>query len=133
MYSAMPSTCASFPCRRRITSVADAARVARGFRLISIRPLLSVALAPSTPMNDVRLATAGSSSTTLASACCRSAIAANEIVCGASEMPWIAPVSWIGKKPFGITMYSTTVSTSVRIATTSVARCRSSTQFSMRP
>ncbi len=84
-------------------AVALALRALRGLRLMSIRPLLSVALAPSTPMNDVRLATAGSSSTTLASACCRSAIAANEIVCGASEIPWIAPVSWIGKKPFGMT------------------------------
>ena len=37
-----------------------------------------------------------------ASACWRSAIAANEIVCGASEMPWITPVSCTGKNPFGI-------------------------------
>ena len=69
-----------------------------------MRPLLSVAFVPSTPMNEVRLATAGSSATTFASACCRAAIASNEIVCGASEMPWIAPVSCTGKKPFGITM-----------------------------
>ena len=84
-------------------SLALAPRSLRGFRLMSIRPLLSVAFVPSTPMNDVRLATAGSSSTTAASACCRSAIDANEIVCGASEMPWMAPVSCTGKKPLGIT------------------------------
>ena len=69
-----------------------------------MRPLFSVALVPSTPMNDVRLATAGSSSTTAASACCRSAIAAKEMVCGASEMPWMAPVSCTGKNPLGMTM-----------------------------
>jgi hypothetical protein len=31
------------------------------------------------------------------------AIAGNEIACDASEMPWITPVSWTGKKPFGTT------------------------------
>ena len=41
---------------------------------------------------------------TSASACWRSAIAANEIVCGASEMPRITPVSCTGKKPLGTTM-----------------------------
>ena len=60
-------------------------------------------LVPSTPMNDERLATAGSCRITRASACWRSAIAGNEIDCGASEMPWMTPVSWTGKKPFGTT------------------------------
>ena len=83
-------------------SLALASRCALGFRLISMRPLLSVALVPSTPMNDVRLATAGSVSTTSANACWRSAIVANETVCGASEMPWIAPVSCTGKNPLGM-------------------------------
>ena len=69
-----------------------------------MRPLFSVVLMPSTPMNDDRLSTAGSSSTTRASACWRSAIAANEIDCGASEMPWITPVSCTGKKPLGTKM-----------------------------
>ena len=31
-------------------------------------------------------------------------IAANDIDCDASEMPWMSPVSWIGKKPFGMAM-----------------------------
>ncbi len=48
---------------------------------------LSVALTPSTPMKDERLATAGSSSTACASACWRSAMAAKEIDCGASDTP----------------------------------------------
>ena len=44
-----------------------------------MRPLLSVVLVPSMPMNDDRLSTAGSCRITAASACCRSAIAGNEI------------------------------------------------------
>ena len=56
-----------------------------------MRPLLSVTLVPSTPMNDDRLSTAGSLRITSARACCRVAIAVNEIDCGASEMPWITP------------------------------------------
>jgi hypothetical protein len=94
--------------------------------------VLSVALLPSTPMYDDRLSTAGSCRITRASACWRSAIAPNEIVGGASEMPWIAPVSCTGKKPLGTTAYSTIVSASIAIATASVAPCRSSTQASMR-
>ena len=66
-----------------------------------MRPLLRVTLVPSTPMKDDRLATAGSFRMTWASACWRSAMAGNETDCGASEMPWIRPVSWAGKKPLG--------------------------------
>ncbi len=69
-----------------------------------MRPLFSVGFVPSTPMNDDRLSTAGSCAMTRASACWRSAIAANEIVGGASLIPWIAPVSCTGKNPFGMTM-----------------------------
>jgi tetratricopeptide (TPR) repeat protein len=61
-------------------------------------------LAPGhTPMKDDRLSTAGSRSRTAASACWRSAIAAKEMDCGASEMPRITPVSWTGKNPLGTT------------------------------
>ena len=70
-----------------------------------MRPLLSVVLVPSTPMNDERLSTAGSCRITSASACCRSAIAANETFCGASEMPRITPVSCTGKNPLGTMTY----------------------------
>ena len=38
-----------------------------------------------------------------------------------SEMPWMIPVSWTGKKPFGMTMYRRIVRPSVPAATTSVA------------
>ena len=68
-----------------------------------MRPLFGVMLVPSTPMNDDRLATSGSFRITRASACWRSAMAANETSCGASEMPRITPVSCTGKKPLGTT------------------------------
>ena len=86
-----------------MTSVADAFRSSRGLRLIWIRPLLIVVLVPSMPMNEERLATAGSLRISRASVCWRSAIARKEIDCGASEIPRTTPVSWTGKKPFGTT------------------------------
>jgi hypothetical protein len=70
-----PGTLSSSACRRRITSGARARRSDSGFRLISMRPVLSVEFTPSTPMNDDRLSTAGSRNTTRASACWCSAIA----------------------------------------------------------
>ncbi len=84
-------------------SLALAFRSSRGFRLIWIRPLFIVVFVPSIPMNEERLSTAGSFRRTRASACCRSAMAGNEMACEASEMPRITPVSWTGKNPFGIT------------------------------
>ena len=99
----MPGTFASSGWSRRITSEACVRRTDSGLRLISIRPLFSVAFVPSTPMKDDRLSTAGSCRITFASACWRSAMAANDAVCGASEMPWMTPVSCTGKKPFGTT------------------------------
>ena len=47
-----------------------------------MRPLFGVMFVPSTPMNDDRLTTSGSFRITAASACCRCAIAVNEMVCG---------------------------------------------------
>jgi hypothetical protein len=84
---------------------------------MSIRPLLSVWLLPSTPMNEeqarhVRLGEDYPGGRLLALA-----IAANDTDCGASLMAWIAPVSCTGKNPFGTAMYNTTVSTSVPTAT----------------
>ena len=84
-------------------------------------------------MKDDRLSTAGSRRITSASACWRSAMAGNETVCGASEIPWITPVSCTGKKPLGTTKYSTTVSSSATSQTSSVAGWRSSTQSSAWP
>ncbi|MCY1370740.1 hypothetical protein D9M69_578450 [compost metagenome] len=88
-------------CRRSITWLAVRSRSACGLRLISRRPLLSVALSPSMPMYDDRLATAGSLRMIPASSCWRWLMAANDTDCGASEMPWIRPVSCTGKKPLG--------------------------------
>ena len=52
-------------------------------------------------MNDDRLATSWSFRITRASACCKSCMARNETLCGASEIPRITPVSCTGKKPLG--------------------------------
>jgi hypothetical protein len=74
-----------------------------GFRAMRRRPALSVMLVPSTPMNVDTLSTAGSSRIACARRRLRSLMASNEIDCGASEMPWMRPVSCSGKKPLGIT------------------------------
>ncbi len=104
MNSVIPGTLSTAVCRRAITSVALPSRCSTGFRLIWMRPLFSVVFVPSIPMNDERLSTAGSSRMTRASACCLSAMAGNEIDCGASDTPTMTPVSWTGKNPFGTTM-----------------------------
>ena len=61
---------------RRMIALAESVRASRGFRLISIRPELSVTFWPSTPMNEDRLATSGSFRTIPAIRCWRSAMAA---------------------------------------------------------
>ena len=91
--SVMPSTLAISGCSRRLTALAPAPRWASGLRLMRILPLFSVTLVPSMPMNEERPATAGSRRITRASACWRSAMVVNETACGASEMPWMTPVS----------------------------------------
>ena len=67
-----------------------------------MRPLFSVILLPSTPMNDVRLSTSGFFRICAASSCWRSAIDAYDTDCGACVIAWITPVSCTGKKPFGM-------------------------------
>ena len=66
-----------------------------------MRPLLAVMLVPSIPMNDDRLATSGSFKITSASRRWRALMAGKEMLCGASEIPMITPVSCTGKKPVG--------------------------------
>ena len=78
-----------------------AVRSLKGFRLISMRPLLRVGFVPSIPMKEERLATAGSRRITRASACWRLAISVKETDWGPSEMPRTRPVSSTGKNPFG--------------------------------
>ena len=87
MYKVMPEIWASLGCRRVITSVALILRTSSGFRLIRMRPLLSVVLVPSTPMNEDRLSTAGSCRITCVSCCCSRDISANDTVCAPSEIP----------------------------------------------
>ena len=103
MYSVIPSTFGKVVWRRLMISVAEAFRSSSGFRLIWIRPLLIVVFVPSIPMNEERLATAGSFRISFARACWRTAMAWNETDCGASEIPRMTPVSWTGKNPFGTT------------------------------
>ena len=69
--------------------------------MIRIRPLLSVTFVPSMPMKLDKLSTAGSARISRFSSSCRSRMASKEILCGASEMPRMTPVSWTGKNPFG--------------------------------
>jgi len=97
----MPGTRRSSSPSRRTMVLASALRLPCGLRLISMRPLFSVLLLPSTPMKDDRLATSGSASAMAASACWRSAMAPKEMVCGASVTTWITPLSCTGKKPLG--------------------------------
>ena len=110
-------------------------RSSRGFRLISMRPVFSVGLVPSTPMNDDRLSTVG----VLAGSTSRERLLAlghrarTRSICGASEMPWIRPVSCTGKKPFGIDDVEQHGQHQRATATSSVSGWWSSTQSSARP
>ena len=60
MNRVIPGTRASSGCKRRMTSLALILRSSSGFRLIRMRPLFSVVLVPSIPINEDRLSTAGS-------------------------------------------------------------------------
>ena len=83
-------------------SLAVAERSSTGLRLISMRPLLSVVLVPSTPMKDDRLTDVRvlehRGGQRLPGA---RAMAPKEIDCGASVIAWMRPVSWTGKNPSG--------------------------------
>ena len=97
-----------------------------------MRPLLSVTLVPSMPMNDESVSTAGSRRIAWASARWRWAMAGKETLWGASEMPRITPVSWMGKRPLGTATYRSRVSPSVATATSRVAGWCASTTRSVR-
>ena len=114
----MPGTSRVASASRCATSAAPARRCASGTSVICSRPALSVVFAPSTPMNEATLCTAGSCRMRAASARWCSAIAANDVDCAASVMPWSWPVSCSGKKPLGTSRYSAAVSASVSAKTT---------------
>ena len=84
-------------------------------------------------MNEDRLTTSGSDRIARASACWCADIAASEVSSAATEMPWITPVSWTGKKPLGISTASATVAATVSSATPSVSGRWRSTTSSARP
>ncbi|MNH29282.1 hypothetical protein D3C79_895060 [compost metagenome] len=60
-------------------------------------------------------------------------MAAKDTDCGASEIPWITPVSCAGKKPLGTTRYNSTVRARVATATSKVSGWRLSTHCRPRP
>src|SRR5690606_33669357 len=78
----LPSSRAARGLSGWIASGAPLSRSPCGLSSLSRRPLLRVALLPSTPMNDDSEATSGSSRIAAASACWRRAMASNEIDCG---------------------------------------------------
>ena len=59
-------------------------------------------------------------------------ISSGDVSCAASAKPEIMPVSWIGKKPFGIWIAMTTVSAMVAKNTPSVIAWWRSTMSSVR-
>ena len=121
-----PATFSSGPRSRSITSSDDMPRSDSGFRL-SVRLPRLIELQPfDTPTVEPTLATAGSASITSTTARCRSSIAWNETSGEASVEPIRMPVSCSGRKPFGSTVYSRTVSTMVASVTSSMnTRCSS--------
>ncbi len=117
-YKRTPATCCT-RSRRRCMLASWSPRP--GTMLMSIRPVCSmVLLAASTPITVLRLCTSGSARMARAAACCSSAIRSNDTSCAASMRACSWPVSCVGNRPFGITMYSSTVSTMVSTATTNV-------------
>ncbi len=85
-------------------------------------PVLSmVLLAASTPTTELMLCTSGSSRIACAAAFCSSAMRVYETSCAASMRALSWPVSCVGNRPLGMTAYSSTVSASVAMATTSVS------------
>ncbi len=65
----MPFTSRARASSRAMMSASGALRSFQGFRLISRRPVFSVAFMPSMPMKDDRVATSGSASRLSATAC----------------------------------------------------------------
>ncbi|MNM21823.1 hypothetical protein D3C81_321890 [compost metagenome] len=128
-YRVTPATLATRPRRRSMMSSWLSLR--ERFRLISMLPVCSmVLLAASTPTRELRVSTSGSSSSALAAACCKTAMRAYETACDVSRRACSCPVSCVGNRPFGMTMYSTTVSTRVARATSRVSPWRFSTHTS---
>ena len=104
----------------------------RDFRVIDRRPLFSVGLPPSAPMNDATESTSGSPRMTSATAICRCIIDENDTSGGACVTPRSSPVSCCGNRPFGTTYASATVTTTVAIVASNVERSCASNHPSAR-
>src|SRR5215831_12411365 len=86
---------------RLMICVAVAVRCSCGLRPTKNRAVLSVLPLPE-PKNEPTAATSGSFARTPATSRCSRFISVGETSCAASMMPIIRPLSWVGKKPFGM-------------------------------
>ena len=66
------------------------------------RPVLLVLAPPVLPVNEPKPETSGSRSSTVPNSRKMRIICSGVVSWAVSAKPWITPVSWIGKKPFGI-------------------------------
>ncbi len=85
-----------------------------------------------TPTVEPTVSTAGSASSTSTTRSCRADMAAKETLGSARVLPWISPVSSIGRKPFGAARHSITVPTAAPSVTTSISPRQRSAQPSVR-
>jgi len=84
-----------------------------------------VSMAPA-PTEELTLTTARSVRMALAISSWRARMAAKEMSGAASVSPMMIPVSWVGKKPFGMTMKRTTFPAVTATTSPSTSlRCRS--------
>ncbi|MDT4831180.1 hypothetical protein FQZ97_646780 [compost metagenome] len=129
-YSVRPATCRTRSRRRSITSCwLSWLRV----RLMSMLPVCSIVLlAASTPTKELRFSTSWSSRMARAACCCSCAMRSKDTSCAACTRACSWPVSCVGNRPLGIVRYSSTVSTSVSSATSSVSGWCAITQCSER-
>ena len=127
----MPGRLSARSMRRRAMTGARWSRSSSGLRSMVRREVARLGLMPSTPTKNATRATAGSASSTSESSFCRRAMAAKDVSCGNSAMPWMTPVSCVGKKPLGTRAYMATLSSRVPTATARVRRWWASTQSSL--
>ncbi|MNV42140.1 hypothetical protein D3C71_1338010 [compost metagenome] len=119
-YNATPGMPATACCRRgRICS--RPSRSPRSLSTIDSWPWLSVGFMVPAPMKAETPVTAGSLRSASATALVRCSICGKAMFWSACTTPVIRPVSCSGSRPLGITMYSTTVSTSAPAATARVS------------
>ena len=119
----VPGTPPTFGRRPWITS-STFLRSLRGFRLMTIRPMLSDGLNEVAPMKAFTDCTFGSLRMMSATCRVRSDIASNEMSCAASTKPKIWPLSSEGRNPLGIFTNRNPVATTMARNAAMVARGR---------